>query len=70
MTDTSSEQAVHIRKGVPGDLDWPTTLARLDKVLRIRTTPIGMKMFETAVEMEAVPKIRRPKDIHTADQIV
>ena len=70
MTDTSNEQAVHIRKGAPGDLDWPTTLARLDKVLRIRTTPIGMKMFETAAEMEAVPKIRRPKDIHTADQIV
>jgi uncharacterized protein (DUF169 family) len=70
MTDTSSEQAVHIRKGSLGDLDWPTTLARLDKVLRIRTTPIGMKMFETSAEMEAVPKIRRPKDIHTADQIV
>jgi uncharacterized protein (DUF169 family) len=70
MTDTSNAQSVHIRKGAPGDLDWPTTLTRLDKVLRIRTTPIGMKMFETAAEMEAVPKIRRPKDIHTADQIV
>ena len=73
MTDTTAgenEQQVHIRMGAPGDIDWASTLARLDKVLRIRTTPIGMKMFETVEEMEAVPKIRRPKDVHTADQIV
>ncbi len=56
----------------PGDdnIDWADTLARLDQVLRIRTTPIGMKMFETVEDMEAVAKIRRPSDIHTADQIV
>ena len=64
-----SEQTVSIR---PSDeaIDWPETLERLNRVLRIRTTPIGMKMFATEDEMAAVPKIRRPKDVHTADQIV
>lgn len=69
MTDSisSEDRAVQIRNG---PIDWPSTLTRLDKLLRIRTTPIGMKLFETAEEMEAIERIRRPKDIHTADQIV
>jgi uncharacterized protein (DUF169 family) len=50
--------------------DGPALVAELNKYLRLRTTPIGMKLFETVVEMEAVPKIRRPKSIHTTDQIV
>ena len=29
-----------------------------------------MKLFTTKEDMEAVPRIRRPKDIHTTDQIV
>jgi uncharacterized protein (DUF169 family) len=29
-----------------------------------------MKLFETVAEMEQVPRVRRPKDIHTKDQIV
>ena len=29
-----------------------------------------MKMYATVEEMEAIPKIRRPKSIHTTDQIV
>lgn len=64
-----TEQTVSIR---PGDdaVDWADTLERLNRLLKIRTTPIGMKMFETEEEMAAVPKIRRPKEIHTADQIV
>ena len=64
-----SEQTVSIRRD-DGSIDWADLLARLDKVLRIRTTPIGMKMFRTVEEMEALPRIRRPKDVHTADQIV
>jgi len=64
-----TEQTVSIRP-TDGAIDWPETLDRLNKVLRIRTTPIGMKMFVTEDEMAAVPKIRRPKDVHTADQIV
>ena len=64
-----SGQPVSIRPD-DNNIDWNDTLARLDKVLRIRTTPIGMKLFETVEQMEAVAKIRRPTDIHTADQIV
>ena len=50
--------------------DWPALMARLNERLRLRTTPIGMKMFEHASEMEAIPKIRRPTAVHTTDQIV
>ncbi len=42
----------------------------LNRYLRLRTTPIGMKLFATVKEMEAVPRLRRPKAIHTTDQIV
>jgi len=64
-----TEQTVSIRRD-DGSIDWADTLARLDRVLRIRTTPIGMKLFETVEEMAAIPRIRRPEAIHTADQIV
>jgi uncharacterized protein (DUF169 family) len=50
--------------------DWAELVAGLNRLLRLRTTPIGMKLFETRGEMEAVPRIRRPRDIHTTDQIV
>jgi uncharacterized protein (DUF169 family) len=50
--------------------DGTQIVADLNRWLRLRTTPIGMKMFKTREEMEAVPRIRRPKDIHTTDQIV
>ena len=61
MTDTKVEI---------GTFDWTALVDQLNKLVRIRTTPIGMKMFETRAEMEAIPKIRRPKSIHTTDQIV
>lgn len=51
-------------------LDWAGIVDDLNELLRLRTTPIGMKMFTSKEEMEAVPKIRRPKSIHTTDQIV
>ena len=50
--------------------DWEAILGGLDRHLRLRTIPIGMKLFETVEEMEAIPKIRRPKAKHTTDQIV
>ena len=52
------------------DFDGATVVTELNQLLRLRTTPIGMKMFETVDEMEAIPRIRRPKDVHTTDQIV
>ncbi len=52
------------------NLDYGELVAGLNQYLRLRTTPIGMKLFETAAEMEAIPRIRRPSAIHTTDQIV
>ena len=50
--------------------DGGQAVADLNRLLRLRTTPIGMKMFATKADMEAIPRIRRPKHIHTTDQIV
>jgi uncharacterized protein (DUF169 family) len=45
--------------------------AKLEHLLRLRSIPFGMKLYETSAEMEAIPKIRRPKGTqHTLDQIV
>ena len=44
--------------------------ANLEQVLKLRAIPFGMKLFETVDEMAAIPKIRRPKSVHTTDQIV
>ena len=63
----SAEQQVHLRTE---RIDWDELLSRLQSLLRIRTTPIGMKLFATVEEMELVPRIRRPNAIHTTDQIV
>ena len=54
----------------PLTYDWVTLVGELNQLLRLKTTPIGMKMFGTRAEMEAIPKIRRPGAIHTTDQIV
>ena len=50
--------------------DWPKLVDELNRLLRLKTTPIGMKLFERAEDMQAIPKLRRPSDIHTTDQIV
>ena len=49
---------------------WTDLVDDLNRLLRLRTTPIGMKLFERRADMEAIPKIRRPSAIHTTDQIV
>ncbi len=50
--------------------DFADLVAGLNRYLRLRTTPIGMKLFERVEDMEAVPRVRRPTAIHTTDQIV
>lgn len=54
----------------PEHYDWQELVAELNTLLRLKTTPIGMKMFATVEEMEAIPRIRRPQSIHTTDQVV
>ena len=50
--------------------DWSAIVDDLNALLRLKAIPCGMKLFERAAEMEAIPKIRRPKHVHTTDQIV
>lgn len=38
--------------------------------MRLRSTPVGMKLFEKKEEMEAIEKIRLPQDMFVACQIV
>src|SRR5437868_13748342 len=54
----------------PEQFDLAGMVADLNALLRLKTTVIGMKMFATADEMAAIPKIRRPTAVHTTDQIV
>ena len=50
--------------------DWTKLVADLERLLKLRAIPFGMKLFERRDEMEAIPRIRRPKAVHTLDQIV
>jgi uncharacterized protein (DUF169 family) len=63
MTDTQLAQT-------EATLDFPRLAADLERVLKLRAIPFGMKLFESAKDMEAIPKIRRPQAVHTLDQIV
>ena len=46
-------------------------VARLEQLLRLRSIPFGMRLFESVGQMEAIANIRRPKGSkHTLDQIV
>src|SRR6266403_4360185 len=50
--------------------DFAAIVDGLNRYLRLRSIPIGMKLYETVEAMEAIPKIRRPRAKHTTDQIV
>jgi uncharacterized protein (DUF169 family) len=50
--------------------DLPAVAAELEQLLKLRSIPFGMKLFEHREEMEAIPRIRRPQNVHTLDQIV
>jgi len=50
--------------------DYAKLAADLERLLRLRSFPFAMKLFEDRAEMEAIPRIRRPKAVHTLDQVV
>ena len=54
------------------DYDYAALTDSLNRYLRLKTMPIGMKRFHTVAEMEAVPRIRRPDpgEKFATDQIV
>lgn len=43
---------------------------QLERVLKLRVPPIGMRLFESVEALAGIPKLRRPKTVHTTDQIV
>ena len=54
----------------PEGYDWAALLDGLQRYLRLTATPVGMKLFETAGQMEAVERVRRPRGKFALDQIV
>ena len=54
----------------PEQFDLAGMVADLNSLVRLRTTVIGLKMFASAEEMAAIPKVRRPTAVHTTDQII
>ncbi|HKJ00637.1 MAG TPA: DUF169 domain-containing protein [bacterium] len=50
--------------------DFPAIVEELNRYLRLRSIPIGMKRLKTRAEMEAIPKIRRPAEKMVFDQVV
>jgi uncharacterized protein (DUF169 family) len=52
-------------------MDLRKIAADLERLLRLRSIPFGIKLFERRADMEAIERIRRPKgSVHTLDQIV
>ena len=50
--------------------NWTRISADLERLLKLRSFVFSMKLFEDRAEMEAIPRIRRPKSVHTLDQVV
>src|SRR5258708_15392279 len=50
--------------------DWTKLSNDVERLLKLRSHVLGMKRFESGAEMEAIPRIRRPKSGHTLDQVV
>ena len=51
-------------------LDHAKMSRDLERILKLRAPPFAMKMFARRSDMEAIEKIRRPKSVHTLDQVV
>jgi uncharacterized protein (DUF169 family) len=50
--------------------DWPAVVGDLERLLKLRSIAFGMKLFDRREDMEAIDRIRRPKAVHTLDQVV
>ena len=52
-------------------IDGAALTEQLFRLLRLKTTPVAIQMFERVEDMAAVPKIRRPSGaIFTTDQVI
>ena len=59
-----------VETAVAVGFDGGAIVDSLNRLLRLRTSPVAMKRFRTLADMEQVPRLRRPTAIHTTDQIV
>lgn len=50
--------------------DWRQLVTELNALLKLKTTVVGMKLYERVEDMEAIARIRRPPAVHTTDQVV
>ena len=50
--------------------DWAAIVSDLERLLKLRSIVFAMKLYERREEMEAIERIRRPKAVHTLDQVV
>jgi len=51
---------------------WPELVAELNRLLRLKATPIGIKLFKHRAELEQIPRLRRPPEgaIFNACQLI
>jgi len=49
---------------------YASLVSELDHLLKLRSICVAMQLFRDVREMEAIPRLRRPKSVHTTDQIV
>ena len=58
--------------GDANEYDYPGIVEALNRYLRLKTFPIGMRRYRTVEEMEAIPRIRRPNPAEklATDQVV
>ena len=54
----------------PARSDLKSLAGELERLLRLRSFPIGMKLIKGRPEMEAIERVRRPTATQTLDQIV
>ena len=50
--------------------NYRTLVADLERLLKLRSICIGMKLFRRVEELDGISGIRRPRSVHTTDQIV
>lgn len=50
--------------------DWPSIVGELNHYLRLKTTVTGLQRFARVEDLDGIKGLRRPKAVHTMDQIV
>ena len=55
MTTAAGNDARHPRGNTDMTTDWTKLVADLERLLKLRSIPFGMKLFEHREEMEAIP---------------